>query len=311
MFFLQSHVKEIMMHVSIVIPQGDALVSSILHVFNIFNWVNEHLAGNSGRPVFDLHLVGIEPRADLYGGIISVLPDLTLADAPSADLIIIPAVAGEISKGLKTNARLIPWMMDQYKMGAEIASLCTGAFFLAATGLMDGSKRTTHWFVAADCRNAFCQIKLGTERMTMKESRIHSRRGAYAFFNLLIEKCAGVEAAIECAKIFETDFNRECQSVVAICNRHKRYDHRGMEAAHELVDDDLRRKISRERFAGMFVLNRGNQKRRLENSTLSRVVRVSENGLEASYGKTEEARHEVCHNNSRAFRNIFNRMTEF
>jgi transcriptional regulator GlxA family with amidase domain len=300
-----------MKHVSIVIPQGDALVNSILRVFNIFDWVNEHLAGNSGKPLFDLHLVGLEPRADLYGGIISVMPDLTLADAPSSDLIIIPAVAGEISKGLKNNAQLIPWLTAQYKMGAEIASLCTGAFLLAATGLMDASKRTTHWFVAADCRNAFCQIKLGTERMTVKESRIHSGRGAYAFFHSLIEKCSGAEAAMQCSKIFETEFNRECQSVVAIFNRQKRNDDRGMEAAHRLVHNDLRRTISRERFAGMFVLNRRSPKRSLNNSTANRVVRVSEKGLEASYGKTEEVRHEVCYNNSKAFRDIFNSMTEF
>lgn len=300
-----------MKHVAIVIPQGDAVVNSILRVFNIFNWVNEYLAGNSGRPLFDLHLLGMAPRADLYGGIISVMPDLTLADAPSSDLIIIPALAGDMSKCLESNAAFIPWMKEQYKMGAEIASLCTGAFLSAATGLMDGSKRTTHWFVAADCRNAFCQIKLGSERMIMKESRIHSRRGAYAFFNLLIKKCAGAEVAIQCSKIFETDFNRECQSVVAIFNKQKRDNDRGMEAAREFVDNDLRGKISRERFAGMFVLNPRNLKRSLKSSTANSVLKDSQKGLEPSYGNTEEVRHEVCYNNSRAFRDIFNRMTGF
>jgi transcriptional regulator GlxA family with amidase domain len=298
-----------MKHVSIVIPQGDALVNSVLRVFNILNWVNEYLAGNSRRPLFDLHLVGMAPRTDLYGGMISVMPDLTLANAPSSDLIIIPAVAGDISIGLKGNAPFIPWMKEQYKMGAEIVSLCTGAFLLAATGLMDGSKQTTHWFVAADCRNAFCQIKLGTERMILKEGRIHSRRGAYAFFNLLIEKCAGAEVAIECSKMFETDFNRECQSVVAIFNKQKRHSDRDTEAAGQFVGSNLPGKMSRERFAGMFVRNCRNQKRK--NSRTNRVVRDSQTGLEPSDGKTEEVRHEVCSNNSRVFRDIFNRMTGF
>jgi transcriptional regulator GlxA family with amidase domain len=300
-----------MKHISIVIPQGDAVLNSIVRVFIIFNWVNEYLAGNGGRPLFDLHLVGMAPRADLYGGDISVMPDVTLADAPAYDLIIIPALAGDITEGVKGNAPFIPWMKDQYKMGAEIASLCTGAFLLAATGLMDGRQRTTHWFVAADCRNAFCQIKLGAERMIVKESRIHTRRGAYSSFNLLIERFAGAEVAMACSKIFETDFNRECQSVVTIFNKQKRHRDRDMEPVQEFVDNNLRGKLSREQFAKMFVLNRRSLKRSLENSATNSLVRDSQKGLEPGYGETKKARREVCYHNSRAFRNIFKKMTEF
>jgi transcriptional regulator GlxA family with amidase domain len=234
-------------------------------------------------------------RADLYGGMFSVMPDLTLTDGPTFDLIIIPAMAGDISEGLKSNAAFIPWMKEQHKMGSEIACLCTGVFLLAATGLMDGNKPSTHWFVAADCRNAFCQIRLGAERMIMKERRIHSCRGAYSSLNLLIEKFAGAAVALECSKIFETDFNRECQSVVTIFNEQKRHKRRGVETAHQFVDNNLRGKISREQFAGMFVLNRRNRKR----------------GREASYGNTKGVIHEACYNNSRAFRDIFDKMTGF
>jgi hypothetical protein len=288
------------MHVSIMIPQGHAVVNSILRAFNIFNWVNECLVGNGQRPLFDLHLVGVAPRADLYGGIASVMPDLTLADAFSSDLIIIPALAGDISEGLKNHAPFIPWMKQQYKMGAEIASLCTGVFLLAATGLMDGSKRTTHWFVAADCRNAFRQIKLGTERMIPKENRIHSRCGAYAFFDLMIKKFAGAEVAIQCSKFFETDFNRECQSVVATFNKQKRQ-----------KESELRDKISREQFARMFVINRRKPSSSLKSALTSCVVRDGQKGLEPSYEKTKDIRPEVCYNNTRAFRNIFKKIDGF
>jgi transcriptional regulator GlxA family with amidase domain len=300
-----------MKQVSIVIPQGDAVLNSIVQVFKVFNWVNDYLTCKGGRPLFDVHLVGMAPRADLYGGIFSVMPDLTLADAPASDLIIIPALAGNISEGLKSNTAFIPWMKEQYKMGAEIASLCTGVFLLAATGLMDGSKRTTHWFVAADCRNAFCQIKLGAERMIMKERRIHTRRGAYSSLNLLIEKFAGAEVAMACSKIFETDFNRECQSVVIIFNKQQRHKDKTGAGAQQFVDNNLQRRISREQFAGMFILSRRNLKRSFENATSNTHVGDSRKGLEPSYVKTKEVRQEVCYNNSRAFRDIFNKMTGF
>jgi transcriptional regulator GlxA family with amidase domain len=285
-----------MKHVSIVIPQGDAVLNSIVRVFKIFNWVNEYLAGNGRRRLFDLHLVGMARRADLYGGRFSVMPDLTLTDAPTSDLIIIPALAGDISEGLKKNAAFIPWMKEQYEMGAEIASLCTGVFLLAATGLMNGNKYTTHWFVAADCRNAFCQIKLGAERMIMKERRIHTRRGAYFSLNLLLEKYAETEVAMACSKLFETDFNRECQSVVIVFNKQERHKNKAIETAQQFMGNDAVG-ISQEQFAGMFAFRRRNLKRRFDDST--------------SYAKTGEVRHEVCYNNSRAFRDIFNKMTGF
>jgi transcriptional regulator GlxA family with amidase domain len=308
-----------MKHVSIVIPQGAAVLESIVRVFTIFDWVNDYLTDNGEGPLFDLHLVGMAPRADLYRGIFSVMPDLTLTDAPTFDLIIIPALAGDISEGLKRNAAFIPWMKKQYKMGAGIAGLCTGAFLLAATGLMDGNK-PTHWFVAADCRNAFCQIKLRAKRMIMKERRIHTRRGAYSSLNVLIENFAGAGVAMACSKIFETDFNRECQSVVIIFNKQKRHKSRRLEGAQEFVDNDLRGKISREQFARMFTLTRRDRKRSFENSTTHTLLgdmqtiklEAIQKRLEASYGNnTQGVMPEVCYNNSMAFRRIFNKRTEF
>jgi transcriptional regulator GlxA family with amidase domain len=285
-----------MKHVSIVIPQADAVLNSIVRVFKIFNWVNEYLAGNGRKPLFDLHLVGRAPRADLYGGRFLVMPDRILEDAPSSDLIIIPALAGDIGDGLKNNAAFIPWMKEQYKMGAEIVSLCTGVFLLAETGLMNGNKRTTHWFVAADCRNAFCQIKLGAERMNVKEARIHSGRGAYFSLDLLLNKFAGAEIAMACSEVFEIDFNRECQSVVVVFNKHETHNNKAMEAAQQVMDNDTAG-ISQEQFAEMFAFKRRNLKRGFEHST--------------SYAKTTEPKHEVCYGNSRAFRDIFNKMTGF
>ena len=285
-----------MKNVSIVIPQGAAVLNSVVRVFGIFNWLNEYLSRNRGRALFDVHLVGMAPRTDLYGGIVSVMPDLTLADALTSDLIIIPALAGDISEGLKSNGAFIPWMEEQYKMGAEIAGLCTGVFLLAATGLMNGNKRTTHWFVAADCRDAFCQIKLGAERMSMKEERIHSRRGAYFSLNLLIEKFAGAAIAMACSEIFETDFNRECQSVVIVFNKQERHKGKAIEAAQRCMDNGAAR-ISQKQFAGMFAFKHRNREGRFVRST--------------GYAKTEEVRREVCYNNSRAFKDIFDKMTGF
>ena len=59
---------------------------------------------------------------------------MVLDDVKKTDLIIIPAIDGEIKSALEKNQDFIPWIIKQYKNGAEVASLCLGAFLLASTG---------------------------------------------------------------------------------------------------------------------------------------------------------------------------------
>src|SRR5690606_23266700 len=110
------------------------------------------------------------------------------------DLVIIPAVDGDLKKGLDENRELVPWIAQQYQQGAEIASLCVGAFILASTGMMKGRKCATHWIAAADFRKMFPDVDLVTERVVTDEDGIYTSGGAYSYLTLvlyLIEKYAG------------------------------------------------------------------------------------------------------------------------
>ena len=73
-------------------------------------------------------------------------PDALLADVETTDLVIIPAISGDMASAVALNAALVPWIQRQYAQGAEVASLCVGAFLLASTGLLDGKKCSTHWW---------------------------------------------------------------------------------------------------------------------------------------------------------------------
>src|SRR5690606_40039176 len=65
------------------------------------------------------------------------------SEITKTDLIIIPAIDGDLRKGLEENKAFILWITHHYKAGAEVASLCVGAFLLAASGLVDGKKCAT------------------------------------------------------------------------------------------------------------------------------------------------------------------------
>lgn len=245
-----------MTHVSILVPHGSALLNSIVGLFNIFNWANDHAAGKGKEPIFEVHLVGTAHHADLYGGRFSARPDLKLAEVAATDLIIVPALAGSIAEGLRENAAFIPWMREQYRTGAEIVGLCTGAFFLADTGLISDRHCSAHWFVEGAFRKEFSQINLVAERTVMDAEAICSNGGAYSFIRMLMHRVAGRRAALACAAVFEAAFNRECQSVVTISDSQRRRAGRIAKENRLLPRANSTEKITVKRFVAMFEARR-------------------------------------------------------
>jgi transcriptional regulator GlxA family with amidase domain len=68
----------------------------------------------------------------------SVNPHTHISAIKKTDLIIIPSLNHNYNKTVKENRLMIEWIEKQYRHGAEIASICTGAFLLASSGLLDG-----------------------------------------------------------------------------------------------------------------------------------------------------------------------------
>ena len=81
---------------------------------------------------------------------------------------------------------VINWVEKQYKGGAEIASICTGAFILASSGLLDGKSCSTHWSAADAFRSMFPNVNLQIEKLITDENGIYTNGGAYSFLNLIL-----------------------------------------------------------------------------------------------------------------------------
>src|SRR5690606_9517 len=110
--------------------------------------VNEALEREGQRPLFEIVSVGINQRTTLTRGLFTIRPQATIREIKQTDLIIIPAVHGDARKVVSDNRQLAKWIARQYEHGAEVVSLCIGAFILASTGLLDGRNCTTHWLAA-------------------------------------------------------------------------------------------------------------------------------------------------------------------
>jgi transcriptional regulator GlxA family with amidase domain len=271
-------------------------------------------------PLFHIELVGLHRETPLVRGIYTIRTDRVISDVTKTDLIIIPAIDGDLRKGLEENKDFIPWITNQYKAGAEVASLCVGAFLLASTGLVTNKKCATHWVAANEFRRMFPDVNLVTERVVTDENGIYTSGGAYSYLTLvlyLIEKYAGRAAAVFCAKIFAIDIDRESQSPFMMFSGQKDHEDDAIKKAQNYIDDHFHQKITVDELASMFSLSRRNLERRFKKATSNTVVEyiqrvkieAAKMSLESSRENVNEVMYKVGYTDTKAFRTTFKKLT--
>lgn len=206
-----------MTHISILVPDNTVLENSVGRLLKIFDLAH-HLAREAGsRSAFELHLVGNARTVALYGGQFVVEPDLTLAEVAGTDLVIVPAMAGNIAEAVGNNSAFLPWIQKQFRAGAEMVGLCTGVFFLADAGLIHEEDCCWRWFVDPEFRTQYTQINCLAHRAAVAAKSVHTE-GAWAFFEKWLQRVMGNGIAEACSAAFRDPFNAECQSVVSACD---------------------------------------------------------------------------------------------
>lgn len=309
-----------MKHVSILIPRGHTSVVNIEGSHQIFNEVNSILKGLGKPPLFKVQLVGIAKETSQRNGLFTIEPDILISDVKKTDLIIIPAIHGELNSMMDQNAMFVPWIVSQYKQGAEIASMCIGSFFLAATGLLNGKQCATHWTAANDFRAIFPEVNLVDDKIMTEEDGIYTSGGAYSFLNLLvyiIEKYAGRDIAVLISKTFMIDIDRISQSPFIIFKGQKVHDDEPIKKAQEYIENNFEDKITVDQLASMFALGRRNMERRFKKATANTVtqyiqrvkIEAAKKNLETGRKNISEVMYEVGYSDTKAFRTVFKRIT--
>jgi transcriptional regulator GlxA family with amidase domain len=308
-----------MKHITILATAGSNL-ASIDTPRRAFLSVNEYLEDKNQSSFFKVQIAGAAKEIKLHNGIYTIHPDVEIKNLKKTDLIIIPAFDGNIQKCVEQNMDLIPWIIQQYKKGAEIASLCVGAFLLAATGLVDGKSCSTHWRAANEFKEMFPNVNLVTDKIVTDENGIYTSGGAFSSSNLilyLIEKYAGREIAIYCSKNFQVDIDRHSQSPFIIFKGQKDHNDAHVKKAQEFIEKNVQEKISVDQLAFMLSLGRRNLERRFKKATSNSVVEymqrvkveVAKMRFETSTDNVNEVMYNVGYNDPKAFRTTFKRLT--
>jgi transcriptional regulator GlxA family with amidase domain len=309
-----------MKHISILIPKGEAVMGSIEGPHKVFTQVNEFMTCNGNPPMFDVKLVGLTKETQTYEKVFTVSPQVTIHEVDQTDLIIIPAIKSEPKATLEINRDFVPWIAKHYKAGAEVASLCLGAFLLASTGLLKGKKCATHWMAANDFKKMFPDVNLVADKIITDENGIYCSGGAYSFLNLilyLVEKYAGRNIAILCAKVFEIEIERGSQSPFIIFNGQKEHEDEPIKKAQMFIEKNFQKRITVDELASMLALSRRNLERRFKkatsNTTVEYIQRVkieaAKQSLESSRENINEVMYKVGYTDSKAFRTTFKKIT--
>ena len=305
--------------VTILVPKK-AILGSIEGPRQLLTGVNGYMASVNKPPLFNIELVGLNKETPLVHGMYTIRTDKVIKDISKTDLIIIPAIDGDLRKGLEDNAEFIPWIHQQYKAGSEIASLCVGAFLLASTGLVNGKKCATHWVAANEFRKMFPDVNLVTEKVVTDENGIYTSGGAYSYLTLilyLIEKYAGRAAAVFCAKVFAIDIDRDSQSPFMMFSGQKDHEDEPIRKAQAFIEGNFHQKITVDELASMFSLSRRNLERRFKRATSNTVVEyiqrvkieAAKMSLESTRENVNEVMYKVGYTDTKAFRTTFKKIT--
>lgn len=309
-----------MKHVSILIPEGHTSLVNIAGTHQILNQVNGISAQFGREPVFNVVLVGLTKEARQDTGLFTVTPDFLIDDIAKTDLVIIPAIHTAWPEALERNRDLVPWILEQHRNGAEVASLCVGAYLLAATGLLNGRACSTHWAHAANFRKTFPDVHLVDDRIMTAEDGIYTSGGAYAYLNLLvyiIEKFAGRDVAIVASKVFMIDLDRDRQSPFMIFEGQKDHGDERVKQAQQIIESKYTDKITVEALASELALSRRSLERRFKKATANTVVEyiqrvkveAAKERLETTHKNINEVMFEVGYSDSRSFRSVFKKVT--
>ena len=308
-----------MKNITILVPET-AVIEAIADPNYMFIAVNQFLVA-SGKPIlFDVQTVGLTKDVKLDNSLFTVHTDKLIDEVKQTDLVIIPALSGDLAKAIEMNSAFIPWIINLHKNGAEIASLCIGSFLLASTGLLDGKKCSSHWNSANEFRAMFPNVELVDGAIITEEQGIYSSGGANSYWSLLlylVEKYTDRDTAILASKFFAVDIDRDSQAAFMMFQGQKDHNDAEILKAQHFIEDNIQEKITVDELATLTLLGRRTLERRFKkatnNSIIEYIQRVKIEGAKRSFESSRknitEVMYDVGYTDTKAFRDVFKKIT--
>jgi transcriptional regulator GlxA family with amidase domain len=277
-------------------------------------------ATGASEPFFRVQLVSLGANPVITANGFPVQCHTTMASVQSTGLVIVPAFDGDVESQLAANAACVPWVRSMFEHGADVASICTGAFVLAEAGLLEGKTATTHWIAQDAFRRRYPGVRLAPDQIVVDHGRVCTSGGATSFLTLtayLVEKYCGMETAHIVAKLFLIDINKGPQTAYAIFSSQKNHGDEAVRQAQELMEAAETGGLSVAELARRVAMSKRNFIRRFKGATgntpleyMQRVrIETAKHALEKGGESVDQIASRSGYEDPGSFRAIFKRVT--
>lgn len=150
---------------------------------------------------YQVFIVGLTSRPFRSESGIRFHPDTTLRRAPALDTLIVPG--GRSLRQSNVSQQIAGWIRRRASNIRRIASVCTGIYGLAPTGLLDGRMVTTHWRHAEDLSRRYPKLRVDGNALFLKDGAFYTAGGVTASVDLalsLIQEDFGPSLALQVAR---------------------------------------------------------------------------------------------------------------
>lgn len=177
----------------------------------------DELAADSGaetsilppRPPYEVVIIGLTGKRFVTSSGIVMHADVVVPAPIKLDTLIIPGGSGLRRPGM--SERAAAWIASRAPNIRRVASVCTGIYALARTGLLDGRRVATHWSAAADVARRFPTLQVEPDALFLKDGQFYTSAGITAGIDLalaMIEEDHGPRAALAVAREMVVYFKR-------------------------------------------------------------------------------------------------------
>lgn len=167
-----------------------------------FSTANELCQALNGGPApYRLAVLGLTGRRFVAESGIGFEAQAPLDLAPTLDTLIVPGGSG--LRETQANARIVAWLRAHAQDCRRIASICTGIYGVAPSGLLDGRRVTTHWRFARDVAQRFPRLVVDEDSLYLRDGPCYTSAGITAGIDLslaLIEEDLGPRIALAVAR---------------------------------------------------------------------------------------------------------------
>ncbi len=245
-------------------------ITNLIDAFSIANRWQSRLNGSAGTPLFETCIVTADGRPVAANGSVAVHPQGAMAAVDNADVVLIPAFAQVVDLSGRHMQETLTWLRERHARGIIIAAMCTGAFLLAGTGLLDGRKATTHWQFSRQFLRRHPKVQLQAHQILTEQDGLICTGAATAIFSLglhLIQRFGSEELAATCASALLVDPQRTSQAPYAVFYPTKNHGDAHVRKAQEWMAQHYAQSSSIDAIAAMVGISPRHFKRRFRKAT--------------------------------------------